>query len=172
MISHCPDCGGMRSHSPLGSVPVTTVERTSLTRWCACQKNEKPEQRVKYRTPDGIWHLWTQAEIDAHIEVAFSSDGIPDIFPYGEASTGPQEEARLTLEMLHNLLPLYGKSSGVIDQATKDDLLGRIERLVEPLREMVNGMEVRLEQQALSGLRRLAQEARKDESVEGGFAIE
>jgi len=141
MLSYCPDCGGMRSRTISDTTSVTTVERTSLTKWCSCSIEKEPDPLVKYRTPDGIWHLWTRQEIDRHVEGALS--GVPDIFPYGEESTGPQEEARLTLEMLHNLLPLYGKSSSMIDQHTKDDLLDRIERLREPLREMVNGMKVR-----------------------------
>ena len=118
-------------------------------------------QRLNYRTPDGIIHLWTQEEIDAHIRAM-------NVVPYTPTQF---DETRTTIEMLHDLL--FHRNTPRLDHETVQDLLSRIDTMAEPLKEMVQAMEVEV---VPPGIRRLAQEARqqmRDGHVEeGGFAIE
>ncbi len=96
------------------------------------------ERRIRYRTADGLYHLWTQEEIDAYIEQSLCAAVSPSRH---DVSTGPHEETILTIEMLYDLFSHRGRASQV-DKATKDELLGRIERMGEPLKEMVQELEV------------------------------
>lgn len=98
MITLCPSCGGMRSPGPLGnpSLPIITVEATSLRPWCTCIVRDET-----------------------------------------------QDDVLLTLEMLHDLLPRRGvPPAGMLDKATVQELLERIDRMVTPLHDMVKALEV------------------------------
>ena len=52
-------------------------------------------QRIKYRTSDGLYHLWTQEEIDNYIEQELYAE-TPVLH---EVSTGPHDEALPTMQM-------------------------------------------------------------------------
>ena len=89
------------------------------------------EQRIQYRTPDGLTHLWTQEEIDAHIHAPYANS---------EPAIDAYDETRTTIEMLHDLL--FHRNTPRLDHETVQDLLSRIDVMTEPLKVMVQALEV------------------------------
>jgi hypothetical protein len=91
------------------------------------------EQRIQYRTSDGIIHLWTQGEIDAHIQSPYA---------VSEPAITVYDETRTTIEMLHDLL--FHRNTPRLDHETVQDLLSRIDVLEEPLKAIVQALEVKV----------------------------
>lgn len=116
-------------------------------------------QRLNYRTPDGIIHLWTQEEIDQHVQamnvpvvdmvlrpgrvVTMQVEQMGRIKPplFENEPISLQEEALLTLDMLHE--QLHHRRPHTLDHETAQDLLSRIDTMTEPLKAMVQEMEMK-----------------------------
>jgi hypothetical protein len=129
--------------------------------------------RIQYRTPDGIIRLWIQEEIEHHLnsvhlslldlppsaerDATLSAEQMGQVSPprFEDEPVSVREEALLTVQMLYDLL--WCRQPGQrFDHDVVQELLGRIDTMTEPLKEMVQALEV---ETAPSGIRRLAQEA-------------
>lgn len=135
-------------------------------------------QRLNYRTPDGIIHLWTQEEIDAHIQACntpIQVEQMGHVTPlFEDDPVSVQEEALLTIDMLYGLL--HHRRPRTLDHETTQDLLSRIDVMCEPLKAMVQVLEVPLTPQEAEarekGLRlaaRLEQDEEWREWLQVGF---